>query len=1782
VWPELVTGTKHPRGAFLLGVNNRPNAVNTSKGLFTVSIKKPSAVDSPYVTTDTTPTRLASTPVAGGGVNTVAATVAKTVSANANANTSSTSTGSNVSYYTAGIEGVNQLATYGRVFAGANVYVTLEQPQYITYNQNYTGSGTVGGANGQIQFNNNGLFAGSANLTFDGANIAVGGIKTNNYYYANGTPFVSGNYGNANVVANLAALGSNPISTTGNITGGNIRYGSGIVSGTGNIFGNRVVATQGTFKGDQYSDGALYVGNYAGTVLGSDVVIQITANAGGYSQTNFQNINSGNRASSDYIITADNGNDVTHYIDLGMTSSGWNGSETNVLAGLVPNNGYLYVQDGNLTLGTRNGNVSYGWNLGTDGSTIFPILTTQRGDNPSGTISGQTLLFGDATQEAIISTPDGSNADGINSQRLVINPGKGEDSNGGEGGDIYLWAGRGGNNNGSGGDVKIRGGYAPADGTGGYIRIDGGASEANGDPGFIEITGGQGGNTSGGYVQITGGVGGSGIGGSVDIIGGFGQAGPGADVSITGGGSANGLAEYGNVNIAAGASTWSFRNNGTTRFPNDTIQTANNQSLTIRTPSSGNAYSTMYQNSSHWEAYAEDDETGADSGWAWIFAELPTIDTPQVFIENKTGSDGISKRWTFDAAGNLTLPNGALVKDTTGDSVAFGQNAGANSQYQHAVAIGLNAGYQYQGEDSVAIGFDAGYYNQGRGVAIGYQAGQGTNQSIPVSATYGGSGPAHIYVSGTGNPSLVLDSVTGVVAYDQWVTGNNIPSNTYVTNIYPGEDRIEISQPPTAALAPGDAITFIGSNIGVASTSSLVAGARVLGTNIPDNTYINNILGPNNIDISQRPSAPLVDGDYLDFYIGQGGYATAIGYNAGTQYQDVNAVAVGRSAGTNHQGANTVAVGYVAGAYSQGANAVAIGAFAGTQTQGMNTVAIGYHTGGNTQGARAVAIGEDAGRETQGFDAIAIGRSAGSNGQGNSAIAMGWNAGQDNQGQQAIAIGEDAGQSSLGEYSIAIGFKAGFNSQANNSIVLNATGGYLTAPTSNTFVVKPIRNSSTGNVLYYDQTSGEITFNAGGTANTGNVTFSDQIVIGTGISNLISGLYLAPSSSSANAVQYLRVRGDVTYEPTHIHFDTGNNQYFNQFIGDDNKYVLLSNTGNIVINTDDYAGNSAQWTFGANGNLTLPGNILGSGNILIYPDSANTDGYLDIYLTTGPDVHVASNGDSNLILGRDSSANVTVNNSSGAVTIQSWSGGANVWTFGADGNLTTPGGSGDITGANLISAVAFSATGNITAGNVLVTGNIGPLSNVASPAPSINGFSNINSINVSASGNIIGNIYPQSGAVLYVDGNRTDTYTPNGTINFPYKTVQDALDDATANTTINVAPGLYSENIVMPDLDGICILGSSEMNTTIANAAPGHTFNWSPSSSVGNSINKFCLTNLEFVNTDTTGTYHTLHINAANVTYPNTFIGEEMDIQTVDFEGAQSQSNTTVYLNNVGVQLFWHSQIYGGAVTVINPGEFRSTSMVIGNTGDPHDFNVTYDGSLPRNGLGRNDITLAAGSAVFGNVNLNGHPIYQEDVDTVIVGNLNGANLSTFYASGRDYSPTILAYGQHGVVGGTGGSINLTFPDPNTSGTSFNFVDFSNGHILGKVSLTKANLLPLSARGYAVVQGQAQFDTSAANGISANGYVAMDLRGANFNQSALQATGAATIDRSVVTLTSRTATTAGNVITISPPLAAGATYTTAVTPNSNSTVWVTSKNTGNLTVTASANTTVDITVIRNT
>ena len=576
------------------------------------------------------------------------------------------------------------------------------------------------------------------------------------------------------------------------------------------------------------------------------------------------------------------------------------------------------------------------WTFGQDGSTTFPTLTTQRGDNPSGTITGQTLLFGDATQEAVISTPDGTSGNEY-SQRLVINPGAG--NNYGEGGDIYLWAGRGGDGSGSGGDIKIRGGQGGANttggsgGAGGYIRMEAGDAAVDGQAGYIEITGGYG-NVQGGDVTITGGYGGSG----------------------------------GNVLLSSGGYTWTVGHNS-----------------------------------------------------------------------------------------KITLPFGASLNDTSGDSVAFGQNAGATSQDRHAVAVGGYAGSQYQGEDSIAIGYQAGNHDQQRGVAIGYQAGYGGTLYKSVNTFNGGSGPVTTYYPWQAPDSsrLYVASTTNIET-NQRVFGNNIQTNTVVTAVYPGEDRVDISPNYTAAMSEGDTLTFVSNVIGLDNVTNVVYGMRVTGTDIPVNTFVQST-GSSVVVLNQYPTAPLVEPAGLQFEIGQGQYATAVGFRAGQNFQGDAAVAIGYGAGGTNQNIQTVAVGSYAGNYSQGnnsvaigsqagqgqqsANAVAVGGYAGTTTQGLNAVAVGFKAGNYQQGPRAVAIGEDAGFNSQGEDAVAVGQKAGFSSQGDFAVAIGNTAGTSGQQTRAIAIGYGTGLVSQQYSAVAIGANAASYNQGDSAVAIGRLAG---------------------------------------------------------------------------------------------------------------------------------------------------------------------------------------------------------------------------------------------------------------------------------------------------------------------------------------------------------------------------------------------------------------------------------------------------------------------------------------------------------------------------------------------------------------------------------------------------------------------------------------------------------------------------------------------------------------------------------------------------------------------
>jgi len=442
----------------------------------------------------------------------------------------------------------------------------------------------------------------------------------NDLYVSNTTIFmnnvpISLGAGNVLTVGGNAVLQNNSnttISTTGNVTA-NYFFGNGsqlsglstssISNGTSNVNiptanGNVSITANAASTWTFGNDGRLNLPDAGGdgvSIIQSNYNIEIGANGTPWNFANDGNLTlprggvvyetnipggvlSGNTialkpqggTSTDQQLliypTADPTADANH---LHLTSGNLYNTE------LFLGNDDLYVKlanTGNILINSNDdvGNTAQ-WIFGTTGTTIFPTLTVTRGDR-SGTLTGQALLFGDSTQEALISTPNGT-ADINDSQRIVINPGAGYANTTGEGGDIYLYAGRGGDAGGSGGDIKIRGGLGPVDGAGGYLDIMGGEAAGNGVGGRIDMQGGESVNSTGGDINITGGQGISG--GDVNIQSGNGTAGPGGDLTLKGGVSSNGLAAYGNVVVNSGASSWQFNNIGNLSAPGNVSAVGN-------------------------------------------------------------------------------------------------------------------------------------------------------------------------------------------------------------------------------------------------------------------------------------------------------------------------------------------------------------------------------------------------------------------------------------------------------------------------------------------------------------------------------------------------------------------------------------------------------------------------------------------------------------------------------------------------------------------------------------------------------------------------------------------------------------------------------------------------------------------------------------------------------------------------------------------------------------------------------------------------------------------------------------------------------------------------------------------------------------------------------------------------------------------------------------------------------------------------------------------------------
>lgn len=143
------------------------------------------------------------------------------------------------------------------------------------------------------------------------------------------------------------------------------------------------------------------------SVVLADNPLAISKNVDSFLQVNVKNIMTGSSASGDYVVTADNGDDESNYIDMGINSSIYNDPEFSATG---PGAGYVLAESDNLVIGTiRAGSHVH---ILTDGSTS---------DNIIASFSSTGVDFKAGSVISIGGTPIGTDVDLTNIQYLGMN-----------------------------------------------------------------------------------------------------------------------------------------------------------------------------------------------------------------------------------------------------------------------------------------------------------------------------------------------------------------------------------------------------------------------------------------------------------------------------------------------------------------------------------------------------------------------------------------------------------------------------------------------------------------------------------------------------------------------------------------------------------------------------------------------------------------------------------------------------------------------------------------------------------------------------------------------------------------------------------------------------------------------------------------------------------------------------------------------------------------------------------------------------------------------------------------------------------------------------------------------------------------------------------------------------------------------------------------------------------------------------------------------------------------
>jgi hypothetical protein len=305
---------------------------------------------------------------------------------------STISTDANTLVFTSGSGAFLEVAGNANVsiLQNGNSNISIDTDANITFG--------VAGVPNVLVLTSNGLtFTGTLDVT---GNIAPGGIKTDNYYYANGAPLDFQQPAGSNTQVQYNDNNNFGASSAFTFDSGN---------GTLRVAGNSNTGV-----------GALNAG-VTNTLL-PNTIVSFSANVNSYTQVTLQNKSLSADATADFVVTADNGNDSTNYIDLGIINSGYDANTpTNSLGNIIAaGDGYLYSQGntsnanqsgGNLAIGTTvpgkivkifaggNDNTSIVANISNTGVSVKSNITTVSGayygnaagltNIPGGNVNGQ-------------------------------------------------------------------------------------------------------------------------------------------------------------------------------------------------------------------------------------------------------------------------------------------------------------------------------------------------------------------------------------------------------------------------------------------------------------------------------------------------------------------------------------------------------------------------------------------------------------------------------------------------------------------------------------------------------------------------------------------------------------------------------------------------------------------------------------------------------------------------------------------------------------------------------------------------------------------------------------------------------------------------------------------------------------------------------------------------------------------------------------------------------------------------------------------------------------------------------------------------------------------------------------------------------------------------------------------------------------------------------------------------------------------------------------------------